>query len=48
MAQDNVIEEITRVDHDRLVQECAKLDPVTEQQLADEGLSSDFSEWPEY
>jgi metal-responsive CopG/Arc/MetJ family transcriptional regulator len=34
----------------RAVQEAIreKLDPKSEQQLADEGLSEDFNEWPAY
>ncbi len=31
-----------------LARECAKLDPGYEQKLAEEGLSQDASEWPEY
>ncbi len=32
----------------RLAQECAKLDPAFEKALAEEGLSEDLAEWPEY
>ena len=32
----------------RLARECAKLDPLYEQALADEGISEDVNEWPEY
>lgn len=32
----------------RLARECAKLDPVEEQALAEEGMAEDFSTWPEY
>jgi metal-responsive CopG/Arc/MetJ family transcriptional regulator len=32
----------------RLNDECAKLDPTCEQAMADEGLSADASDWPEY
>ena len=31
-----------------LAQECAKLDPAFEKALAEEGLSEDLAEWPEY
>jgi metal-responsive CopG/Arc/MetJ family transcriptional regulator len=43
-----VEEKLSRLDRSRLARECAKLDPVFEQQLADEGLSEDLAEWPEY
>jgi len=46
--QTAVREKITRLEHTRLAQECAKLDPTGEQRLADEGFSNDLSEWPEY
>lgn len=32
----------------RFVAECAKLDPVFEKALADEGLTKDIEQWPEY
>jgi hypothetical protein len=32
----------------RLAAECAKLDPVYEQSLAEEGMSVDIQSWPEY
>ena len=43
-----VEEKLSRLDRSRLARECAKLDPDFEQQLADEGLSGDLAEWPEY
>ena len=46
--EEAVQEKLSRVDRSRLAQECAKLDPVFEQQMADEGLSGDLAEWPEY
>jgi Arc/MetJ-type ribon-helix-helix transcriptional regulator len=39
---------LQRAEHTRLARECAKLDPVFEQALADEGVAGDLSEWPEY
>ncbi len=33
---------------DRLVEECAKLDPVEESQLAEEGMSWEIDTWPKY
>ncbi len=46
--QEAVEEKLNRLDRSRLARECAKLDPVFEQELAEEGLAEDFSEWPEY
>ncbi len=46
--QEAVEEKLSRIEHTRLAVECAKLDPAFEQQLADEGLSGDLAEWPEY
>ena len=43
-----VEEKLSRLDRVRLAQESAKLVPSAEQQMADEGLSEDLSEWPEY
>ena len=46
--QEAISEKLERIHHSRLAQEAAKLDPVFEQEMADEGLVEDFSEWPEY
>jgi Arc/MetJ-type ribon-helix-helix transcriptional regulator len=46
--EEAVEEKLSRMDRSRLARECAKLDPDFEQQLADEGLSGDLAEWPEY
>ena len=43
-----VDEKLARLEHRRLAEECAKLDPPTEQRLADEGLAADLREWPAY
>lgn len=40
--------QLDRLEHRRLAEECAKLDPTAEQTLADEGVGSDASTWPEY
>lgn len=40
--------QIDRLDRRRLAAECAKLDPLSEQQLAEEGVSYDLESWPEY
>lgn len=41
-------EKLDRLARTRLAQECAKLDPVEEQRLADEGLAAAGETWPEY
>ena len=46
--QSAVKEKISRIEHSRLARECAKLNIVFEQELADEGLSMELEEWPEY
>ena len=46
--QEAVKEKLSRLNHSLLAQECAKLDPKYEKALADEGLTEDLSEWPEY
>jgi Arc/MetJ-type ribon-helix-helix transcriptional regulator len=46
--QDAVREKLERLDRSRLARECAKLNPRVERKLADEGLSGDLSEWPEF
>jgi Arc/MetJ-type ribon-helix-helix transcriptional regulator len=46
--QEAVEEKLARLERSRLARECAKLDPVFEKALAEEGLSEDASEWPEY
>ncbi len=46
--QTAVEESIERHDRSRLARECAKLDPKLEQMMADEGLTGDLAERPEY
>ncbi len=46
--QDAVQEKLARLERCRLVEECAKLDPVAEKAVADEGLTEDLAEWPKY
>ncbi|VAW68611.1 hypothetical protein MNBD_GAMMA10-2645 [hydrothermal vent metagenome] len=46
--QEAVKEKLNRLNCSLLAQECAKLDPTYEKALADEGLTEDLSEWPEY
>ena len=43
-----VTRQLDRLEHRRLAEECAKLDPAAEQSLADEGLGVDEGSWPEY
>lgn len=43
-----VEEKLARLNRSRLAVECAKLDPKFEQALAEEGMSSEGDEWPEY
>ncbi len=43
-----VEEKVSRLDNNRLAQECAKLDKAHEQALADEGQASEVAEWLEY
>lgn len=46
--QEAVNDKILRLDKHRLKTECAKLDREAEQALADEGLGTEVSHWPEY
>ena len=46
--QEAVQDKIKRLEKTRLARECSKLDPSYEKALADEGISVDVNEWPEY
>ena len=46
--EEAVKEKLARLEKSRLAQECAKLDPTFEKALAEEGLSEDLAEWPDY
>lgn len=46
--QEAVKEKLARIKRTRLAKECAKLDPAFEKAMADEGLSEDLKQWPEY
>lgn len=46
--QEALEEKLKRLGKSRLAKECAKLDPGFEKALAEEGLSEEASEWPEY
>jgi metal-responsive CopG/Arc/MetJ family transcriptional regulator len=43
-----VAEKLARMDRSRLAQECAKLLPAEEQEMAEEGIAEDAAKWPEY
>ena len=40
--------QLDRLEHRRLAEECAKLDPAVERAMADEGIGTDAGSWPEY
>ena len=46
--QQAVEEKLNRINQTRLAEQCAKLDPVDEQSLAEEGLSLELDKWPAY
>ncbi len=46
--QEAVEEKMQRFDRNRLARECAKLDPEFEQAMAEEGMSVEVEQWPEY
>ena len=46
--QEAVEEKLSRIDRGRLARECAKLDPKEERRLAEEGMSRELAQWPEY
>ena len=43
-----VQEKVAKIDQNRLERECAKLDKIEEQTMADFGLASEVSEWQVY
>nr|VFK35970.1 MAG: hypothetical protein BECKMB1821I_GA0114274_11712 [Candidatus Kentron sp. MB]VFK77583.1 MAG: hypothetical protein BECKMB1821H_GA0114242_11722 [Candidatus Kentron sp. MB] len=46
--QDAIADRLQQMDRGGLARECAKLDPVFEQVMADEGIDSQANEWPAY
>ena len=46
--QEAVKEKLSRINRSRLARECSKLNPNFEQALAEEGLSAEVKQWPEY
>lgn len=41
-------EKLERLSRARLAKECAKLDPIEERKMAEEGLTEDVGSWPAY
>lgn len=46
--QEAVSEKLARLEYSRLARECKKLDRTFEQNMAEEGMSAEVEEWPEY
>jgi Arc/MetJ-type ribon-helix-helix transcriptional regulator len=46
--QEAVEDKLKRLEQSNLARECAKLDRSFEQAMAEEGLSRELEEWPEY
>ena len=46
--QEAVSEKLQRMKRTRLAEECSKLEPTYEKELAEEGLAEDLKEWPGY
>jgi metal-responsive CopG/Arc/MetJ family transcriptional regulator len=46
--QEAVQDKLARMDRGRLARECAKLDPLAEKALAEEGIDTELNEWPEF
>ncbi|HFC11347.1 MAG TPA: CopG family transcriptional regulator [Anaerolineae bacterium] len=46
--QEAVQEKLDAFNKRRLIRELAKLDPIAEAAMADEGLAEDFATWPAY
>ena len=46
--QEAVADKLKRFERTRLAQECAKLDPDYEQNIAEGGFFMEIDEWPEY
>jgi metal-responsive CopG/Arc/MetJ family transcriptional regulator len=43
-----VREKLARAKRRRLAEECAKLDPKLEKDMAEEGMAGELARWPEY
>ena len=48
LIQEAIRQQLQRLDRSRLARESAKLNPKFEQRVAEEGMSRELDEWPEY
>ena len=46
--QEAIEDKLNRLERTRLAEESAKLDPVAEQAMAEEGLTEELAQWPDY
>jgi metal-responsive CopG/Arc/MetJ family transcriptional regulator len=46
--QEAVAEKLRRMKNTRLAEECTRLEPDYEREMAEEGFAGDVKEWPEY
>ena len=46
--QDALANQLEKIDRNRLARECSKLNKKEERELAEEGLSNEVAQWPEY
>lgn len=46
--QEAVSEKLLRLKRTRLAEECSKLEPSHEKEMAEEGFAEDMTEWPDY
>ena len=46
--QEAVEEKLKKLERSRLARECAKLDLADERAMAEEGMSEELKQWPEY
>ena len=46
--QQAIQEKLDRLNRSRLARECAKLEPASEKAMAEEGMSAELNQWPEY
>ena len=46
--QEAQADKLARLRRSRLARECARLDPLVEQEMAEEGMAQELSSWPPY
>ena len=46
--QEAIADKLKHLERSRLAIECAKLDPEFEKAMAEEGMSQELKQWPEY